>query len=113
MAPATPQSAYHLFFRFYKNVTLDPRLQMNSKYGNSMNRVGYKRYVQTVLNANLDDKPLDKKSAHPKFIGNDSFVGMSQEVSKKWKQVDALTRSIFTELANEDRERYKKVSQNT
>lgn len=112
MAPASPQSAYHLFFRFYKNVTLYPCLKMKI-YGNNMNREVYKRYVQTVLNANLNEKPLNKNSVHPKFIGNESFVGMSQEVSKKWRQLNTLTRSIFTDLANEDKERYKKVSQRT
>ncbi|KAL3796695.1 hypothetical protein HJC23_009995 [Cyclotella cryptica] len=108
MAPATPQSAYHLFFRFYKNVTLHPCLQKSSINDDNTNSVGYKHYIQTVLDANLDDPSLDKNSTHEKFIGNKSFAGMSQEVSKKWKEVDPLTRSIFIELANEDRQRYKK-----
>eukprot|EP00804_Cyclotella_cryptica_P017832 CCRYP_001230-RB/>CCRYP_001230-RB protein AED:0.42 eAED:0.63 QI:414/0/0.5/1/1/1/2/0/133 len=33
---------------------------------------------------------------------------MSKQVSKKWIEVDALTRAIFKELAAEDSKRYKK-----
>ena len=70
----------------------------------------YKSYVQTVLNANTDDLPIEDNGVHQRYIGSESFVGMSKTVSKKWREADVLTRSVFRELAKEDGERYKKVS---
>eukprot|EP00804_Cyclotella_cryptica_P017828 CCRYP_001226-RA/>CCRYP_001226-RA protein AED:0.24 eAED:0.24 QI:74/1/1/1/1/1/2/87/281 len=108
MAPTPPQSAYHLYFRFYKNVLLRPSLQTAVIPGDKTNREQYKDFVQTVLDVDLNDSSLNNNRAQRKFIGNESFAGMSKDVSKKWKEVDPLTRSIFKELAAEDSERYKK-----
>ncbi|KAL3804676.1 hypothetical protein HJC23_008491 [Cyclotella cryptica] len=110
MAPLQPQSAYHLYFRFYKNVLLRPSLRTAVIHGDKTNREQYKDFVQSVLDVDLNDSSLNSNTAQQKFIGNESFAGMSKDVSKKWKEVDPLTRSIFKELAAEDSKRYKKVS---
>eukprot|EP00804_Cyclotella_cryptica_P017814 CCRYP_001225-RA/>CCRYP_001225-RA protein AED:0.04 eAED:0.04 QI:328/1/1/1/1/1/2/1237/311 len=108
MAPLQPQSAYHLYFRFYKNVLLRPSLRTAVIHGDKTNREQYKDFVQSVLDVDLNDSSLNSNTAQQKFIGNESFAGMSKDVSKKWKEVDPLTRSIFKELAAEDSKRYKK-----
>ncbi|KAL3783654.1 hypothetical protein HJC23_004829 [Cyclotella cryptica] len=110
MPPSTPRSAYHLYFRFYKNVLLYPSLRMDPIRDGEKDRELYKRYVQTVLNANTDDLAIEENGGQQRYIGNVSFVVMSKKVSKKWREVDELTRSVFKELAKEDGERYKKVS---
>eukprot|EP00804_Cyclotella_cryptica_P011480 CCRYP_017055-RC/>CCRYP_017055-RC protein AED:0.08 eAED:0.08 QI:315/1/1/1/0.25/0/5/745/242 len=108
MPPSTPRSAYHLYFRFYKNVLLYPSLRMDPIRDGEKDRELYKRYVQTVLNANTDDLAIEENGGQQRYIGNVSFVVMSKKVSKKWREVDELTRSVFKELAKEDGERYKK-----
>lgn len=110
MAPTPPQSAYHLYFRFYKNVALRPSLRIASIRGDKTNKEVYKNFVQTVLDADLNDGSFDGDAVQQRYFGNDSFSGMSKQISKKWREVDELTRSIFKELAAEDSERYKKVS---
>lgn len=79
-------------------------------HGDEKDRKLYKSYVQTVLNANTDDLPIEDNGVQQRYIGNESFVVMSKKVSKKWREADVLTRSVFKELAKEDGERYKKVS---
>jgi hypothetical protein len=69
----------------------------------------YKSYVKMVLDSDLDGLPFEKNAAGQSFLGNDSFVSMSKKVSRKWKEAGDLTRSIFKELAKEDRERYNRV----
>ncbi|KAL3789552.1 hypothetical protein HJC23_001360 [Cyclotella cryptica] len=104
----TPRSAYHLYFRFYRNILQCPSLQMNSIQTDKTQKDLYKSYVKMVLNTEVDDLPVEKDAAHQKFFGSDSFAGMSKKVSQKWKEADALTRSVFKEIAKEDRERYKR-----
>jgi hypothetical protein len=71
----------------------------------------YKSYVKMVLDTDVEDLPVEIDGARQKFFGSDSFAGMSKKVSQKWKEADALTRSVFKGLAKEDRERYKRVRQ--
>lgn len=69
----------------------------------------YKSYVKVVLDTDVEDLPVEIDGARQKFFGSDSFAGMSKKVSQKWKEANELTRSVFKELAKEDRERYKRV----
>lgn len=105
-----PQSAYHLYFRFYRNILQYPSLKMESIKLDETHLDLYKSYVKMVLDSDLDGLPFEKSVAGQSFLGNDSFVGMSKKVSRKWKEAGELTRSIFKELAKEDRERYNRVS---
>eukprot|EP00804_Cyclotella_cryptica_P000801 CCRYP_001051-RA/>CCRYP_001051-RA protein AED:0.03 eAED:0.03 QI:142/1/1/1/1/1/2/188/251 len=112
MAPPSatkmPQSPYHLYFRFYRNVLQHPSLRMESITLDKTHIELYKSYVKMVIDSDLNDLPFAKKAVGQNFLGNDSFVGMSKKVSQKWKEAGELTRSIFKELAKEDRERYKR-----
>ena len=71
--------------------------------------VFFKSYVKMVIDTDVEDLPVDIDGARQKFFGSESFAAMSKKVSQKWKEADALTRSVFKELAKEDRERYKRV----
>lgn len=107
MAPSTmrmPQSAYHLYFRFCRNLALDPSLELSLNEAPS--KESYKNHIETVLNADLDD--IITNVGH-KYCGSNSFAGMSKTVGTRWKHADALTRSVFKDLAKEDMKRYKKV----
>jgi hypothetical protein len=66
----------------------------------------YKSYVMTILNA--DSIRIDDASEQ-RYGGSDSFGGMSKDIGRQWKQADALTKTVFKELAKENMERHKKV----
>ncbi len=105
----TPRSAYHLYFRFYRNILQCPSLRMDSIDMGETTVDFYKSYVKVVLDTDVEDLPVEIDGAREKFFGSDSFAGMSKKVSQKWKEANELTRSVFKELAKEDRERYKRV----
>jgi hypothetical protein len=65
----------------------------------------YKSYVMTILNA--DSIRIDDASEQ-RYGGSDSFGGMSKDIGRQWKQADALTKTVFKELAKENMERHKK-----
>ena len=104
-----PRSAYHLYFRFYRNILHCPFLQIDSINMDTTHGDWYKSYVKMVLDADVDDQRLEIDGVRQKFFGSDSFAGMSKKVSQKWEEADALTRSVFKEIAKEDKERYKRV----
>ena len=68
------------------------------------NKELFKNFAKTVIDMNLEHHIADKKEF--------SFGGKSTEISKKWREADAFTRTVFEELAAEGNERYKKVRLN-
>ena len=78
-----------------------------------LTREQYKTYVKMVLNSVEDSDSSvggGNEASQPKFFGHHSFSGMSKKVGKQWKQADALTRSVFKDLAKEEMQRFRKVS---
>lgn len=78
----------------------NPSLQIDFERSRE-NREQYTRFVLTVLNDHQDGSSLAEDGGLQKYMGNKDFTGMSKKVGNEWKKVDALTRSIFKELAKE------------
>lgn len=99
MAPSTPRKGYNLFFRFYRIMHANPLIVEFEC--TKHNRGLYKTFVLTVLNDYRDEASIEEDDSIEKYMGNKDFSGMSQKVGKEWKKIDALTRSVFDELAKE------------
>ena len=99
MALTTPRKGYNLFFSFYRIMHANPSI-VDFECTKS-NRELYKTFVLTVLNDYRDAATIKEDDSIEKYMGNKDFSGMSQKVGQEWKKIDALTRSVFDELAKE------------
>ena len=110
LKPTMVRSAYHLYFRYCRNIARCPSLGMEFNEVDQANKEQFKAHVKRVLEANQDEISVDETAGRPKYLGSDSFTGMSKKLGQEWKEADALTQSVFKDLAKEENDRVKIVS---
>lgn len=70
-------------------------------------REAYKSYIIWVLNESSASSGHDR-SSQPTFHGYGCFPEMSKQIGLQWRQSEDRTKSVFHQLAREDKARYDK-----
>ena len=71
-----------------------------------------RRHRKQTIERTLDDSPFnakDKQRSHKKTHGSMTFLEMSSYMSRKWKDADENTKSIFRQISNERKARHQKL----
>ncbi|KAL7462950.1 hypothetical protein ACHAXS_003325 [Conticribra weissflogii] len=125
---AKPLSAYNLFFQYNRIILLASYVEHPFDFSTSDDNVSppglegldpyspilsapepeIRKYRKQVIEYTINNSPFNdpkKKSNN----GSMTFVEMSNYMSKKWKNADETTKSIFRQLSNESKAKHQKL----